>query len=135
MTTGTKRRRAGAMALLALLAGCAVSRPPPSPDPIEGGARLEGGLGDASPSQTAFCVSQMVPLSYVVLISDGAAVRPAPGSLAPGAPDFALTIRQSGSGTTWLRQVAEAEPPGAAAAAHQLDSALADCASDIGDRP
>ena len=129
----TKRHRAGAIAVLALLAGCAVSRPPPSPDPIEGGTRLEGGLGDASPSQTAFCVSQSVPLSYVVLTSDGAAVRPAPGTRTAGEPDYAVTLRQSDAGTTWLRQVGEAaEPSRAAVTAYQLDGALAGCAGTIG---
>jgi hypothetical protein len=129
----TKRHRAGAIAVLGLLTGCAVSRSPPSPDPIEGGTRLEGGLGDASPSQTAFCVSQGVPLSYVVLTSDGAAVRPAPGSRTAGEPDYAVTLRQSDAGTTWLRQVGEAaEPARAAVTAYQLDSALAGCAGTIG---
>jgi len=126
------RRRDVAIAVLALLAGCAVSRRPPSPDPIEGGARLEGGLGNASPSQTAFCVSQGVPLSYVVLTSDGAAVRPTPGTLTPGEPDYALILRQSDTGTTWLRQVGEAEPTRADVTAYQLDSALAGCAGSIG---
>ena len=130
----TKRHRAGAIAVLALLAGCAVSRPPPSPDPIEGGTRLEGGLGDASPSQTAFCVSQSVPLSYVVLTSDGAAVRPAPGTRTAGEPDYAVTLRQSDAGTTWLRQVGEAaEPARVAVTAYQLDGALAGCAGTLGD--
>jgi hypothetical protein len=131
MRTGV-RRRAGAIAALGLLGACAVSRQPPSPDPIEGGARLEGGLGDASPSQIAFCVSQGVPLSYVVLTSDGAAVRPAPGTLTLGEPDYALVLRQSDGGTTWLRQVGEAEPSRAEVTAYRLDSALAGCAGASG---
>ena len=122
-----------ALLLLFLVAGCSIPQRPPSPDPIGGGARQEGRLGgDASPAQAAFCVSQKVPLSLVVLTSDGAAVRPAPGALAAGAPDYALTVRRSEDGTTWLRQVGDAEPAWVAAAAHRLDAALAACAVEPG---
>jgi hypothetical protein len=120
--------------LLGVLAGCATPRPPPSTDPIEGGARLEGALDGADgPSQAAFCVSQGVPLSYVVLISDGASVRPAAGSRTDGALDYALTFRRSDTGITWLRQVGEAEPAAVAAVAFRLDRALAGCAARRGD--
>ena len=125
----------GTLPLAGLLAGCAVAPRPPSPDPIEGGARLEGRLGSASPAQAAFCVSREMPLSYVVLISDGAAVRPAPGAWAAGQPDYALTLRRSEAGTIWLRQVGEAEPSTTAIIADRLDRALADCAAASGDDP
>lgn len=132
--TPPQRRRAAALAIPALLASCAVSAPPPSPDPFVGGARQEGALGrDASPSQAAFCVSQGVPLSHVLLTTDGAAVRPAPGSRAAGDPDYALTLRQSEAGTTWLRQVGDADAARAAFTAYRLDRALAGCAPAPGD--
>ena len=117
---------------LPLLAGCAIAPRPPSPDPIQGGTRLEGRLDGASPAQTAFCVSQEVPLSYVLLISDGAAVRPAPGTWPAVEPGYALTLRRSEAGTTWLRQVGEADPATAAVIADRLDRALADCSSVAG---
>jgi hypothetical protein len=131
MTRRTHRRRAAAVSAAGVLAGCAVAAPPPSPDPIAGGARLEGALApDASPPQTAFCVSQAVPLSYVVLTSDGAAVRPAPGTIAAGEPDYAVTLRRSRAGATWVRQVGDAAPPSrVAVTAYRLDSALARCIS------
>ena len=117
------------VALLPLLAACSVSQPPRSPDPFEGGARSEGRLdGGASAAQTAFCVSREVPLSLVALPPDGAAVRPAPGTVAADRPDYALTIRQTRDGITWLRQVADADPAAAAAIAYRLDRALAACA-------
>ncbi len=119
--------------LLGLLAGCAIAPRPPSPDPIGGGTRLEGKLDGASPSQAAFCVSREVPLSYVLLISDGAAVRPVPGLWPAIQPGYALTLRRSEGGVTWLRQVGEAEPSTAAAIADRLDRALAGCAPALGD--
>jgi len=118
--------------LLALLAGCAIAPRPPSPDPIRGGIRQEGRLDGASPAEVAFCVSQEVPLSYVLLISDGAAVRPVPGVWPAIEPGYALTLRRTDAGTAWLRQVGEAEPSMAAAIADRLDRALADCASAAG---
>ena len=112
-----------------LAAGCSIVRPPPSPDPIEGGIRAEGKLDGAGPAEAAFCVSQEVPLSYVLLISDGASVRPAPGVWPAIEPGYAVTLRRSEGGTTWLRQVGEtAEPATAAAIADRLDRALAACA-------
>lgn len=119
---------------LLLAVGCAVAPPPPSPDPFAGGARAEGRLGDSVPAETAFCVSRGVPLSTVLLVSDGAAVRPAPGALAAGQPDYALTLRRSEGGIAWVRQVGDAAPPAAMAAAERLDGALADCASAPGGR-
>ncbi len=118
--------------VLGLLAGCSIPPRPPSPDPIQGGTRLEGRLDGASPAQTAFCVSQEVPLSYVLLISDGAAVRPAPGTWPAVEPGYALTLRRSEAGTTWLRQVGEAGPSTAAALAGRLDRALAECTPALG---
>ena len=118
-----------------LLAGCAVAPRPPSPDPIQGGTRAEGKLDGASPARTAFCVSQGMPLSYVLLTSDGAAVRPVPGVWPAIEPGYALTLRRAESGTTWLRQVGEAEPSTAAAVAERLDRALAVCAPTLGDGP
>jgi hypothetical protein len=115
--------------LLPLLAACGVPQPQRSSDPFEGGARAEGRLdGGASAAQTAFCVSRDVPLSLVVLPPDGAAVRPAPGTIAAGRPDYALTFRQTNDGIAWLRQVADADPAAAAAVATRLDRALAGCA-------
>ena len=114
--------------LLGLLgAGCAVPPRPPSPDPIQVGTRLEGRLDGAGAAQAAFCVSQEVPLSYVLLISDGAAVRPAPGTWPAMQPGYAVTLRRSEGGARWLRQVGEAEPSTAAAIADRLDHALAVC--------
>ncbi len=127
-----KRTGPGAPPLIGLLVGCAVAPPPPSPDPIEDGARLEGRLEGAGPAEAAFCVSQEVPLSYVLLISDGAAVRPAPGTWPAMEPGYAVTLRRSGGGATWLRQVGEAEPSTAAAIADRLDRALAACAPAAG---
>ena len=115
-----------------LLAGCAVAPRPPSPDPIQGGARLEGRLAGAGPAQAAFCVSQRVPLSYVLLTSDGAAVRPAPGFWPAVEPGYAVTLRRSEGGAVWLRQVGEAQPSTAAALADRLDRALAECSSATG---
>ena len=123
-----RRVTAAALPLLGLLAGCAIASRPPSPDPIQGGVRLEGRFNGASPAQVAFCVSQGVPLSYVLLISDGAAVRPAPGTWPAIEPGYALTLRRTEAGTTWLRQVGQAEPSTAAAIADRLDRALAECA-------
>jgi hypothetical protein len=119
--------------LLGLVAaGCAIAPQPPSPDPIQGGIRLEGRLDGASPAQLAFCVSQEVPLSYVLLVSDGAAVRPAPGVWSAIEPGYALTLRRTDAGTAWLRQVGEVEPATVAAIADRLDRALAECASTAG---
>ena len=117
---------------LPLLAGCAVAPRPPSPDPIQGGTRAEGKLDDASPARTAFCVSQGMPLSYVLLTSDGAAVRPVPGVWPAIDPGYALTLRRTEGGVTWLRQVGEADPATAAVIADRLDRALADCSSVAG---
>ncbi len=128
-----KRTALGALPLLGLaLAGCAVAPRPPSPDPIQGGTRAEGRLDGASPALTAFCVSQKVPLSYVMLTSDGAAVRPAPGVWPAVDPGYALTLRRAENGATWLRQVGEADPATAAVIAERLDRALAGCASVAG---
>ncbi len=129
-----KRVAPGALPLLGMLAaaGCAIAPRPPSPDPIAGGNRLEGRLEGASPAQAAFCVSQGVPLSYVLLVSDGAAVRPAPGNWPAIDPGYALTLRRSEGGVAWLRQVGEtADPSTAAAIADRLDRALADCAPTL----
>jgi hypothetical protein len=117
---------------LPLLAGCAIAPRPPSPDPIQGGTRAEGRLDGASPARTAFCVSQGVPLSYVLLISDGAAVRPVPGVWPAIDPGYALTLRRAEGGVTWLRQVGDADPATAAAIAERLDRALAECSSVVG---
>lgn len=125
-----KRTVPAALLLLALApAGCSVAPRPPSPDPIGGGTRAEGKLDGAGPAQTAFCVSQGVPLSYVLLTSDGAAVRPVPGVWPAIDPGYALTLRRAEGGVTWLRQVGEAEPATAAAIAARLDGALAECSS------
>ena len=121
--------------LLAPLAGCAIAPRPPSPDPIQGGIRLEGEIERASPAQAAFCVSQEVPLSYVLLVSDGASVRPVPGIWPAIEPGYALTLRRAETGTTWLHQVGEAELSTAAAIAERLDRALAVCAPTLGDGP
>ena len=123
-----RRVNTAALPLLGLLAGCAIASRPPSPDPIQGGTRLEGRFNGANPAQVAFCVSQGVPLSYVLLVSDGAAVRPAPGTWPAVEPGYALTLRRTEAGTTWLRQVGQAERSPAAAIAARLDSALAECA-------
>ena len=122
-----------ALPLLGLPAGCSIPPRPPSPDPIEDGTRLEGRLDGANPAQAAFCVSQEVPLSYVLLVSDGAAVRPAPGTWPAIEPGYALTLRRSEAGTAWLRQVGEAEPSTAAALAGRLGRALAECAPALGE--
>ena len=122
-----------ALPLLGLLAGCSIPPRSPSSDPIEGGTRLEGRLDGASPAQAAFRVSQEVPLSYVLLVSDGAAVRLAPGTWPAIEPGYALTLRRSEAGATWLRQVGEAEPSTAAALADRLDRALAECAPALGE--
>ena len=118
--------------VLGLLAGCSIPPRPPSPDPIQGGTRLEGRLDGASPARAAFCVSQEVPLSYVLLISDGGAVRPAPGTWPAVEPGYALTLRRSEAGTTWLRQVGEAGPSTAAALTGRIDRALAGCTPALG---
>ena len=130
-------RRTAPRALLLLglpLAGCAIAPRPPSPDPIQGGARTEGKLDGASPAQAAFCVSQEVPLSYVLLISDGASVRPAPGVWPVIEPGYALTLRRAEGGVSWLRQAGEtADPATTAALAGELDRALAACAPVLGE--
>jgi hypothetical protein len=110
--------RGPALPLLALLAGCAVAPPPATPDPIAGGDRREG-MTAAGPSETGFCVAQMVPPAAALLIPEGAVVRP----LAGGA-NYALMLRGTESGTAWSRQV----EAGDAATAARLDRALADCA-------
>ncbi len=122
-----------ALPLLGPLAGCSIPPRSPSSDPIEGGTRLEGRLDGASPAQAAFRVSQEVPLSYVLLVSDGAAVRPAPGTWPAVEPGYALTLRRSEAGATWLRQVGEAEPSTVAAIADRLDRAVAECAPALGE--
>lgn len=120
--------------LLAAAGGCAIPQPPPSPDPIGGGTRAEGKLDGASPALAAFCVSQGVPLSHVLLVSDGAAVRPAPGVRPAVDPGYALTMRRAEGGVAWLRQVGEAaDPETAAAIADRLDRALAACAPVLGE--
>jgi hypothetical protein len=121
-----------ALCALPLLAGCAIAPRPPSPDPIQGGVRAEGKLEGAAPAQAAFCVSQAVPLSYVLLISDGAAVRPAPGVWPAIEPGYAVTLRQAEGGVAWVRQVGEADPATTAAIAERLDRALAECSSVVG---
>ena len=98
-----------------------------------GGIRAEGKREAASPAQAAFCASQEVPLSYVLLVSDGAAVRPAPGTWPAIEPGYALTLRRSEAGIAWLRQVGEAELSTAAALADRLDRALAECAPMLGE--
>jgi len=119
-----------ALPVLALLAGCAIAPPPPSPDPLAGGDR-QGGLVAAGPSEAGFCVSQEVPPSLVLLIPEGVAVRPVDGT-----PDYALLPRQAEAGTAWSRQVVAAEPAVAAAAmAERLDQALAGCAPLLGGNP
>ena len=121
-------------ALLLAAAGCAIPRQPPSPDPIQGGTRAEGRLDGASPAVAAFCVSQGVPLSYVSLVSDGAAVRPLRGAPPASHPAYALTMRRSDGGVAWVRQVGEtADAAAAAAIADRLDRALAACASVLGE--
>ena len=107
---------------------------PPSPDPIQGGIRAEGKLDGAGPAQAAFCVSQAVPLSYVLLVSDGAAVRPVPGVWPAIEPAYAVTLRRAEGGATWVRQVGGADPATAAALAERLDRALAECSSVVGGR-
>jgi hypothetical protein len=126
--------RALPLLLLSAAAGCAIPQQPPSPDPIQGGTQVEGRLDGASPVLAAFCVSQEVPLSYVLLVSDGAAVRPAPGVWPVIEPGYAVTVRRSEGGVTWLRQVGEtADPATAAAIADRLDRALAACAPVLGE--
>lgn len=120
--------------LLLAATGCAIPQQPPSPDPIQGGTRAEGRLDGASPVLAAFCVSQEVPLSYVLLVSDGAAVRPAPGVWPAIDPGYALTMRRSDGGVAWVRQVGEtADPVTAAAIADRFDRALAACAPVVGE--
>lgn len=121
-------RRATPGLLPPLLApACAVSPEPPSPDPTAGGVRREGRPEGAGPAQFAFCVSQEVQPSLVVLPPDGAAVRPV---RADGGPDYAPTLHRAEGGVAWVRQVAEAEPAAAAAAvADRLDRALDVCAN------
>ena len=117
---------------LQLLAGCSIAPRPPSPDPIQGGIRAEGKIDGTGPAQAAFCVSQAVPLSYVSLTSDGAAVRPVPGVWPAIEPGYAVTLRQAQGGAAWVRQVGGADPATAVAIAERLDRALAECSSVVG---
>ena len=122
------------LAAMLLAAGCAIPPPPPSPDPIRGGLVQEGRLAAADPAETAFCVSQAVPISHVLLVSDGAAVRPAPGVVAADSPDYPLTLRRGAEappGLDWRLQVASTEP-GAAAAAERLTGTFFGCAAQSG---
>ena len=127
-------RRMFLYALPLLAGGCAIAPRPPSPDPIQGGIRAEGKLDGAGPAQAAFCVSQAVPLSYVLLVSDGAAVRPVPGVWPAIEPGYAVTLRRAEGGATWVRQVGGADAATAAAIAERLDRALAECSSVVGGR-
>ena len=73
-----------------------------------------------------------MPLSYVLLTPDCAAVRPAPGVWPAIDPGYALTLRRAERGTTWLRQVGQVEPATAASIAERLDRALTERSHAVG---
>ena len=117
------------IALLAtlLLGACAIAPPPAEPDPIDAAAvREEGEIALADAAQAAFCVSQDVPDSQVVMLQDGASVRPAAG------PAYALTLAPAEeSRLAWrLLVTAGASEPDATAA--RLRQALAVCLGRLG---
>ena len=124
----------GAVPAAALLAaGCAiVPPPPPSPDPLPSAVlRDEGRVALAAhATEAAFCVSQAVEPSFVELVRDGAAVRPA-----GGARGYALVLTHAGrDAVAWRLLVAPAAagPAGAEAVALRLRRALADCLGRLG---
>jgi hypothetical protein len=107
---------------LATLGACAIAPPPPEADAIAAPALEEAGrIALADPAQAAFCVSQDMPESQVLLVQDGAAVRPAAG------PDYALTlVFAAEESLAWRLLVAGgAADPGATAT--RLRRALAGC--------
>lgn len=120
-------RRAGALPLLGLLAACAIPPPPPSPDALPGGYAEAGSLGTTDPAHAAGCVSLEMPSSVAVPVSDGAAVRPAPGTVDAAAPDYAVTLRRADALVSWRVEVAGATPDLGAAVAERLTRALANC--------
>lgn len=127
-------RRAAPILLILAMAGCAVAPPPREPDPIPVGYRQDGQVALPDAAQAASCVSQALPNSIVEMRRDGAAVRPAPGTVQPGGrPDYALVLeRQDNGALAWHLLVAETGPA-AAAAAHELNRALFDCKARIGE--
>jgi len=118
---------------LLLLTGCAIAPLPPEPDPVTAALRQEGALPIPDAAQAASCVSLAVPASFVQVRRSGVAVRPAPGTVLPGArPDYALVLDRGREGPVdWRLLVAENSPEGAAVA-RSLGQALTDCAARLG---
>ncbi len=112
---------------LALLAACAIAPPPEAPDAVAAPAVEEAGrIAQVDPARAAFCVSQDMPDSHVLLVQDGAAVRPAAG------PDYALTlVLAEEQSLAWRLLVASGVADPAATAA-RLRQALAGCMGRIG---
>lgn len=112
---------------LLLLAACSIAPPPPTPEAVAVPAlEEEGRIALLDPAQAAFCVSQDMPASQVLLVQDGASVRPA------GPPGYALTLLEDAEpGLTWRLLVA-ANTADPRATAMQLRQALAGCLGRLG---
>jgi hypothetical protein len=103
-------------------AACAIPAAPPAPEAIAAPAlREEGQLALADPVRAAFCTSQALPLSLVLLVRDGASVRPAAGA------DYALTLLQAGEDRVAWRLLVGPGLPDPGATALRLRQALAGC--------
>jgi hypothetical protein len=112
---------------LLLLVACAVAPPPPEPDTIAAPVVEESGrIAAVDPARAAFCASLDIPDSQVVMVRDGAALRPAAGQ------DYALTLVLAGEQSlAWRLRVAQgAEDPAGTAA--RLRAALTGCVEVLG---
>ncbi|TCZ55425.1 hypothetical protein [Roseicella aquatilis] len=126
-------RQGGPVLLLLALAGCAVAPPPREPDPVAVGYRKDGQVALPDAAQAASCVSQLLPNSIVEMRRDGAAVRPAPGTVQPGGrPDYALVLERQDNGALAWHLLVGATGPEAAAVAQDLNRALGDCTARMG---
>lgn len=110
-----------------LLGACAIAPPPAEPDPVDTAALEEAGeIALADAAQAAFCISQDMPDSQVVMLQDGASVRPAAG------PAYALTLAPAEDSRLAWRLLVQAGASTPDATAARLRQALAGCLGRLG---
>ena len=117
----------------ALLAGCTIAPPPAPPDLVQQASlREEGQVALPDAAQAAFCASQDLPETLVLLLEDGAAVRPAEGLAGPRQPPYAMMLTQAEEGVVaWRLLVAEPGPSGPDLML-RLRAVLANCLARLG---